>query len=153
MRMTVTIMIMRKNVQKRKAQKNFFKIFSLYGLNNQRILWQSSLNSSTFCMQLRLPSAHPPGITYTWDQLRNLRGPEQNENAESLFQKLFNALCKHTIKPSASPSKHRGLFDCIHCMLLKPALHTPLKQVKAWVIHRFIQWSSRFLCQRVLCVH
>lgn len=29
---------MNKNVQKRKAHKNFFKIFSLYGLNNQRIL-------------------------------------------------------------------------------------------------------------------
>lgn len=36
--MTLIKMFMNKNVQKRKAHKNFFNIFSLYGLNNQRIL-------------------------------------------------------------------------------------------------------------------
>lgn len=110
----------------KKSTKIFLKIFSLYGLNNQEIIRQTSLNSYYILYAAKVSICTPFWYNLTPRTNYMICGAQSKMKMQSPLFKNYLILCEsRPLNPMQGPSKYEALFSCTDCMLVKTALCTP----------------------------
>lgn len=111
---------------RKEKHKNFLKVFSLYGLNSQKIIRQTSLNSYYILYAAKVSICTPFLYNLTPRTNYMICVAQSKMKMQSPLFKNYLILCEiRPFNPMQGPSKHEALFSCTDCMLVKTALCTP----------------------------
>lgn len=137
---------------RKEKHKNFLKVFSLYGLNNQKIIRQTSLNSYYILYAAKVSICTPFLYNLTPRTNYMICMAQSKMKMQSPLFKNYLILCEiRPFNPMQGPSKHEALFSCTDCMLVKTACaHLKSKSRPQWPT-RSLSGAPGF-CGRVLCV-
>lgn len=115
---------MSKNVQKRKAQKFFEGIFSLWAKQPEN--YQTSLNPYYILYAAEVSICTPFLYNLTPRTNYMICVAQSKMKMQSPLFKNYLLLCEiRPLNPMQGPSKREALFSCTDCMLVKTALCTP----------------------------